>query len=109
MDANCASRVRPNAWIVRSRLFVTLPTRPGARWRFIRMQNRDPTDLPIFHRNEALFMRSLILIVTVALMSTIALSQTLPAPQAITDPKQISSKPNAQVEKTLSIEKLFMT
>jgi dipeptidyl aminopeptidase/acylaminoacyl peptidase len=42
-------------------------------------------------------------------MSTIALTQTLPAPQAITDPKQISSKPNANVERDLSIEKLFMT
>lgn len=54
-------------------------------------------------------MRNLILIFTVAIMSTIALTQTLPAPQAITDPKQISSKPNANVEKDLSIEKLFMT
>jgi len=54
-------------------------------------------------------MRSLILISTVAIMSTIALTQTLPAPQAITDPKQISSKPNANVERDLSIEKLFMT
>src|SRR5579884_1626635 len=54
-------------------------------------------------------MHSLINFVVVVIMSTIALTQTLPAPQAITDPKQISSKPNAQVEKTLSIEKLFMT
>ena len=36
-------------------------------------------------------------------------SQTLPAPQAITDPKQITSKPDARVEKNLSIEKLYMT
>ncbi len=43
------------------------------------------------------------------LMSTIALNQTLPTPTAVTDPKQISSHPNAQVEKDLSIEKLFMT
>ncbi len=54
-------------------------------------------------------MRNLILISTVAIMSTIALTQTLPAPQPVTDPKQISSKPNANVEKDLSIEKLFMT
>jgi dipeptidyl aminopeptidase/acylaminoacyl peptidase len=42
-------------------------------------------------------------------MSTLALAQTLPAPTAITDPKQLVSKPNAQVEKNLSIEKLYMT
>lgn len=54
-------------------------------------------------------MRSLFYFVLIVIMSTIALTQTLPAPQAITDPKQISSKPNAQVEKTLTIEKLFMT
>src|SRR5712671_4719416 len=42
-------------------------------------------------------------------MSTIALTQTLLAPQAVTDPKQISSKSTAQVEKNLSIEKLYMT
>ena len=33
----------------------------------------------------------------------------MPAPQAVTDPKQIASKPNAQVEKYLTIEKLYMT
>ncbi|HET7205112.1 MAG TPA: S9 family peptidase [Terriglobales bacterium] len=54
-------------------------------------------------------MRTLVRFVIVIFMSTIVLSQTLPAPQAITDPKQISSKPNAQVERNLSIEKLFMT
>jgi dipeptidyl aminopeptidase/acylaminoacyl peptidase len=43
------------------------------------------------------------------IMSTLTLAQNLPAPQAVTDPKQISSKPNAQVEKNLSIEKLYMT
>ena len=43
------------------------------------------------------------------IMSTIALTQTLLAPQAVTDPKQISSKSKAQVEKNLSIEKLYMT
>ena len=45
----------------------------------------------------------------VAIMSTIAFPQTLPLPQAITDPKQLTSKPNAQVERTLTIEKLYMT
>src|SRR6476661_5132423 len=46
---------------------------------------------------------------TLMIISTVAVSQTLPAPQAVTDPKQIASKPNAQVEKNLSIEKLYMT
>jgi dipeptidyl aminopeptidase/acylaminoacyl peptidase len=50
-----------------------------------------------------------ILLCLVMSMTTLALTQTLPAPQAITDPKQIASKPNAQVEKNLSIEKLYMT
>ena len=54
-------------------------------------------------------MRVLSLFVMVVLMSVAAASQTLPAPQAITDPKQIASKPDARVEKTLSIEKLYMT
>ena len=54
-------------------------------------------------------MRVLVCFVMVISMSTIALTQSLPAPQAITDPKQIASKPNAQVEKNLSIEKLYMT
>jgi dipeptidyl aminopeptidase/acylaminoacyl peptidase len=36
-------------------------------------------------------------------------SQTLPAPQFLSDPKQIASKPDARVEKSLSIEKLYMT
>src|SRR5437660_10427858 len=43
------------------------------------------------------------------MMSILATSQTLPAPQAITDPKLITSKPDARVEKSLSIEKLYMT
>jgi dipeptidyl aminopeptidase/acylaminoacyl peptidase len=43
------------------------------------------------------------------MMSTFSNSQTLIAPEAITDPKQISSKPDARVEKNLSIEKLYMT
>ena len=47
--------------------------------------------------------------VMVVLMSVVSVSQTLPAPNAVTDPKQISSKPDARVEKNLSIEKLYMT
>jgi dipeptidyl aminopeptidase/acylaminoacyl peptidase len=54
-------------------------------------------------------MRSPILFAIVMVMSTLVTAQPLPPPQAITDPKQISSKPNAQVEKNLSIEKLYMT
>src|SRR2546426_11511464 len=54
-------------------------------------------------------MRHLIPFVIVIAMSTLAIAQTLSAPQAITDPKQITSKPNAQGEKSLTIEKLYMT
>jgi dipeptidyl aminopeptidase/acylaminoacyl peptidase len=54
-------------------------------------------------------MRALNLFVMVGLMSIIAISQTLPKPQAVTDPKLIVSKPDARVEKNLSIEKLYMT
>ncbi|MFY9645133.1 MAG: S9 family peptidase [Terriglobales bacterium] len=54
-------------------------------------------------------MRTLSLFVMVVLMSILATSQSLPAPQAITDPQQIASKPDARVEKSLSIEKLYMT
>src|SRR5712692_2126374 len=58
-------------------------------------------------------MRTLIPFVMVVVMTTMMTvtmtSQTLPAPQAITDPKLINSKPDARVEKTLSIEKLYMT
>ena len=54
-------------------------------------------------------MRTPLLFVIVIAMSTIALTETLPAPQAIADPKQVSSKSKAQVEKNLSIEKLYMT
>src|SRR3989442_15919957 len=54
-------------------------------------------------------MRTLLLFAIVITMSTIALTQTLLAPQAVTDPKQISSKSKTQVEKNLSIEKLYMT
>jgi dipeptidyl aminopeptidase/acylaminoacyl peptidase len=54
-------------------------------------------------------MRTLILFAIVIAMSTLALAQSLPVPTAITDPKQIASKPDAQVERSLSIEKLYMT
>jgi dipeptidyl aminopeptidase/acylaminoacyl peptidase len=53
-------------------------------------------------------MRTLFLFAIVIVMTTVAEPQTLPVPQAVTDPKQIASKPNAQVEKNLSIEKLYM-
>jgi dipeptidyl aminopeptidase/acylaminoacyl peptidase len=42
-------------------------------------------------------------------MSALMQAQTLATSQAITDPKQITSKPNANVERNLSIEKLYMT
>ena len=54
-------------------------------------------------------MRILSSFVMVVLMSVVTASQTLPVPQAIADPKQIASKPDARVEKSLSIEKLYMT
>jgi dipeptidyl aminopeptidase/acylaminoacyl peptidase len=54
-------------------------------------------------------MRILSLFVMVVVMTVLTASQTLPAPEAITDPKQIASKPDARVEKNLSIEKLYMT
>ncbi len=54
-------------------------------------------------------MRISILFVMVALMTTVVASQALSAPNVITDPKQIASKPNAQAEKNLSIEKLYLT
>ena len=54
-------------------------------------------------------MRAFNAFTTVMITSILAVSQTLPTPQVITDPKQIASKPNAQVEKNLSIEKLYMT
>src|SRR5438552_12264382 len=54
-------------------------------------------------------MRTAAVFAIVITMSTIALTQTLLAPQAVADPKQISSKSKAQVEKNLSIEKLYMT
>src|ERR1039457_6868944 len=52
---------------------------------------------------------SLFVMVVPMMTSILATSQTLLAPQAITDPKQIASKPDARVEKSLSIEKLYMT
>jgi len=56
-------------------------------------------------------MRTLIPFVMVVVVTTTmtVLAQTLPAPQAITDPKLITSKPDARVDKSLSIEKLYMT
>ena len=54
-------------------------------------------------------MRAFLLFVIVVVMATSVLPQALPVPQVVTDPKQISSKPNAQVEKNLTIEKLYMT
>jgi len=54
-------------------------------------------------------MRTFLAFAIVIFMSVVTLGQTLPAPQAVTDPKQISSKPNALVEKSLTIEKLYMT
>jgi len=54
-------------------------------------------------------MRILPVFAMFALMTAIAQPQTLPAPQAITNPKQIASKPDARVERNLSIEKLYMT
>ncbi len=55
------------------------------------------------------FVMVVLILMIVTTMSIPAISQTLPAPQAITDPKQITSKPDARVEKNLSIEKLYMT
>ncbi len=54
-------------------------------------------------------MRTAALFVIVIAMSSLVEAQSLPTPQAVTDPKQIASKPNATVEKSLSIEKLYMT
>jgi dipeptidyl aminopeptidase/acylaminoacyl peptidase len=52
---------------------------------------------------------SLFVMVVLIMMSVLTTSQILPAPQVITDPKQIASRPDARVEKTLTIEKLYMT
>ncbi|MGO8986808.1 MAG: prolyl oligopeptidase family serine peptidase [Terriglobales bacterium] len=51
----------------------------------------------------------MVVVTPIIMMSILASTQTLPAPQAITDPRQIVSKPDARVEKGLSIEKLYMT
>src|SRR5258708_23606538 len=51
----------------------------------------------------------MVVVILMIMMSVLSTSQTLPAPQAITDPKLITSKPDARVEKSLSIEKLYMT
>ena len=56
------------------------------------------------------FVMVVVITITMAMaMTVLTTSQTLPAPQAITDPKLITSKPDARVEKSLSIEKLYMT
>lgn len=53
---------------------------------------------------------NLFVMVIVMMMSNVfTKSQTLPAPEAISDPKQITSKFDARVEKSLTIEKLYMT
>jgi dipeptidyl aminopeptidase/acylaminoacyl peptidase len=52
---------------------------------------------------------SLFVMVVLTMISTLAPSQTLAAPEVITEPKQIASKPDARVEKNLTIEKLYMT
>jgi len=54
-------------------------------------------------------MRTVIPFGIVLAMSILTASQTPSAHPAITDPKQISSKPDAKVEKSLTIEKLYMT
>ena len=52
---------------------------------------------------------AMVVLMNTVLMNTVARSETLSAPQVVTDPKQITSKPDARVEKNLSIEKLYMT
>ncbi len=55
-------------------------------------------------------MRILPLFAMVVLMTPICPScKPSKLPQALTDPKQITSKPDARVEKNLTIEKLYMT
>ena len=55
-------------------------------------------------------MRKFLSLTAIILMSIVVVeAQTLPVPKAITDPKQVTSKPNAEVERTLTIEKLYMT
>ncbi len=54
-------------------------------------------------------MRVLITFAIVLGMPALIAAQAPQVRKAITDPKEIASVPNAQVEKTLSIEKLYMT
>src|ERR1700757_5204137 len=54
-------------------------------------------------------MRAFVLFATEIAIRTFMGAETLPVPQSITDPKQIASKPNGTGEKSLSIEKLYMT
>jgi dipeptidyl aminopeptidase/acylaminoacyl peptidase len=49
------------------------------------------------------------IVILITMMTSLVTSQTLPVPQAITDAKQIASRPDARVEKNLTIEKLYMT
>ncbi len=54
-------------------------------------------------------MRILIGFAIVMIMTVSVAPQALPAPQAIVDPQLIVSRPDARVEKNLSIQKLYMT
>ena len=54
-------------------------------------------------------MRVLLSFVMVGLMTVISQAANLPAPQTITDPKLITSRADARIEKSLTIEKLYMT
>ncbi len=58
---------------------------------------------------NSLFFDLGVVLTNVVLMNVFTSAQTLPPPQAITDPKQVVSKPSAEVEKSLTIEKLYMT
>ena len=51
----------------------------------------------------------MVILMTTILTSRFVRSEILPSPQAVTDPKQITSKQDARVEKSLSIENLYMT
>jgi dipeptidyl aminopeptidase/acylaminoacyl peptidase len=68
-----------------------------------------PAKLPCFRIQFRGNMRALSLFVMVVVMTVLTTSETLAAPQAVTDPTEITSKPDARVEKNLSIEKLYMT
>jgi len=52
---------------------------------------------------------SFLITMLIMMMNIFATAQTLTPSQAVTDSKQIVSKSDARVEKSLSIEKLFMT